>query len=151
MKFMQEDKQQNANQTAARNKLMTALILLGIVFFIFATNHILSAILGNFTSTFHGVRTGYTGSEDKGSFSANYLSLNGTIRKKITPKGNALHISVTTKSGTLTIEIRDAEDRVIFDAACSETEVYDVPVSGKVTILIKADNHNGNIEIQSEP
>lgn len=148
---MQKDEQQNANQNSKKNKLRTALILLGTVLFIFAANRILFAILGNFTSTFHGVRTGYTSSEDKGSFSASYLSLNGTIRKKITPKGNALHLSITTKSGTLTIEIRDAGDQVIFDAACSGTEVYDVPVSGKVTVLINADNHNGSIEIQSEP
>lgn len=148
---MQKDEQQNTNQNSAKSKLRTALILLGTILFIFVANRILSAILGNFTSTFHGVRTGHKGSEDKGSFSASYLSLNGTIRKKITPKGNALHMSVTTKSGTLTIEIRDAKDQVIFDTACSGTEVYDVPVSGKVTVLIKADNHNGSIEIQSEP
>lgn len=100
-------------------------------------------------STFSGTRTGYSGEEDKGNWSGNYLSLNGTLRKKIDPETNMLHIQVETKSGTLTIEITDAQDKEIFTAACDKTESFEVAVSGKVSVKIKADHHSGSFTILS--
>lgn len=101
------------------------------------------------SSTFSGTRTGYSGEEDKGNWSANYRSLNGTLRKKINPETDMLHIQVETKSGTLSIEITDAEDKEIFTATCDKAESFEVPVSGKVTIKLKAGHHSGSFSILS--
>lgn len=101
------------------------------------------------SSTFSGTRTGYSGEEDKGNWSANYRSLNGTLRKKINPETDMLHIQVETKSGTLSIEITDAENKEIFTAICDKAESFEVPVSGKVTVKIKAGHHSGSFSILS--
>lgn len=100
-------------------------------------------------STFSGTKTEYSGEEDKGNWSGNYRSLNGTMRKKIDPETNTLHIQVETNSGTLSIEITDKENQEIFTATCNKTESFEVTVSGKVTVKIKAEHHSGSFSILS--
>lgn len=134
-----------------KNKITKPLLILGCIIIVFAFNSILSAILYNFRSTFSGVRTGYICHEDRSSFSASYNSLNGTLHKKISPKESILHIAVETKSGSLTIEVKDAKDNVIFDTACAGNEAYDINISGKITVIINADHHSGSLEISSKP
>lgn len=93
------------------------------------------------SSTFSGTRTGYSGEEDRGNWSANYHSINGTLRKKIDPE---------TKSGTLTIEIMDKEDKEIFTATCDKTESFEVEVSEEVIVKIKAEHHSGSFSVLSK-
>lgn len=102
------------------------------------------------SSTFSGTRTGYSGEEDRGNWSANYHSINGTLRKKIDPETNMLSIQVETKSGTLTIEIMDKEDKEIFTATCNKTESFEVEVSEKVIVKIKAEHHSGSFSVLSK-
>ncbi len=102
------------------------------------------------SSTFSGTRTGYSSEEDRGNWSANYHSINGTLRKKIDPETNMLSIQVETKSGTLTIEIMDKEDKEIFTATCDKTESFEVEVSEEVIVKIKAEHHSGSFSILSK-
>ena len=108
---------------------------------------VLAVIWGGGFSTRSAVRIAYTGSETRSNWTGRYASLDGTMRKTIHPKGDQLHIEVETKSGTISMEVRDADGELLFDGDDMETGTFDVPVSGKVTVLIEADHHQGSFRI----
>ena len=108
---------------------------------------VLAVIWGGGFSTRSAVRIAYTGSETRSNWTGRYASLDGTMRKTIHPKGDQLHIEVETKSGTISMEFRDADGELLFDGDDMETGTFDVPVSGKVTVLIEADHHQGSFRI----
>ena len=108
---------------------------------------VLAVIWGGGFSTRSAVRIAYTGSETRSNWTGRYASLDGAMRKTIHPKGDQLHIEVETKSGTISMEVRDADGELLFDGDDMETGAFDVPVSGKVTVLIEADHHQGSFRI----
>ena len=108
---------------------------------------VLAVIWGGGFSTRSAVRIAYTGSETRSNWTGRYASLDGTMRKTIHPKGDQLHIEVETKSGTISMEVRDADGELLFDGDDMETGAFDVPVSGNVTVLIEADHHQGSFRI----
>ena len=108
---------------------------------------VLAVIWGGGFSTRSAVRIAYTGSETRSNWTGRYASLDGAMRKTIHPKGDQLHIEVETKSGTISMEFRDADGELLFDGDDMETGTFDVPVSGKVTVLIEADHHQGSFRI----
>lgn len=95
-----------------------------------------------------GIRIGYSGTDGRHSWSGKYARLNGSMKHTIRPKTSpsTLHIEVTTKKGTLSIEIKDASKSVIFSADNIGTNSFDIPVSGKSRVHIKADNHTGSFD-----
>ena len=107
----------------------------------------IAAIWAGTVSTRSAVRIGYVGSETRSNWTGRYASLDGTMRKTIHPQGDQLHIEVETKSGTISMEVRDADGELLFDGDDMETGAFDVPVSGKVTVLIEADHHQGSFRI----
>ena len=111
---------------------------------------VLAVIWGGGVSTRSAVRIAYTGSETRSNWTGRYASLDGAMRKTIHPKGDQLHIEVETKSGTISMEVRDADGELLFDGDDMETGAFDVPVSGKVTVLIEADHHQGSFRIDGE-
>lgn len=124
---------------AAAAVLFCALIAVGCVFFADSLG------LDNFSDA---TRIGYVGSEGLRSWSARYSSLDGTMKKSLTPKSDVLHIDVTTDKGTLSVEIQDADGNTIFDEENIGTAFFDVNVSGKVTVRITADKHKGSFSIK---
>ena len=108
---------------------------------------VLAVVWGGGVSTRSAVRIAYTGSETRSNWTGRYASLDGAMRKTIHPKGDQLHIEVETKSGTISMEFRDADGELLFDGDDMETGAFDVPVSGKVTVLIEADHHQGSFRI----
>ena len=120
--------------------LLTAVIL-GIV--------LLLGIFG-FGSVRSGVRIGYVGKEGRSSWSGQYLSLDGFMKKTLHPKGDRLHMEVETDSGSLSIEIKDSLGNVMFDEDDIGTQSFDFPVSGKVSIRIDANRHQGGFWIGGE-
>ena len=110
----------------------------------------IAAIWAGTVSTRSAVRIGYIGSETRSNWTGRYASLDGTMRKTIHPKGDQLHIEVETKSGTISMEVRDADGELLFDGDDMETGAFDVPVSGNVTVLIEADHHQGSFRIDGE-
>ena len=111
---------------------------------------VLAVIWGGGVSTRSAVRIAYTGSETRSNWTGRYASLDGTMRKTIHPQGDHLHIEVETKSGTISMEVRDADGELLFDGDDMETGAFDVPVSGKVTVLIEADHHQGSFRIDGQ-
>ena len=100
-----------------------------------------------FSSTRSATRIGYIGNEGSSSWSGSYIKLDGTMEKTIFPDGNALSIAVKTESGSISIEIKDTDNNVIFDKDNIGTETFQTAVSGRVTVTIKADDHKGSFNI----
>lgn len=108
---------------------------------------ILAAGVCGFASTRSAMRIGYVGSEGWSNWSGRYMMLDGTMQKSIHPDGDTLHVAVETKSGAISIEIRNADGTVIFEEENMETTSFDVQASGKVVVRITADNHKGSFQI----
>ena len=72
------------------------------------------------------------------------------MKKSLHPGTDTLHIEVRTDEGSISIEIQDAEGRVLFDEDDIGTESFDVAVSGKVVVRIIADHHKGSFDISGQ-
>lgn len=101
-----------------------------------------------FASTRSGTRIGFTEHVGLHDWSASYSLLNGSMEKAIFPNDDALDISVETISGTFSILIRNT-DGIVFEKENIENESFSIPVSGRVVVRIKANNHKGNFEVSS--
>ncbi len=124
-----------------KGKILLTAVILGIIL-----------LLGMFDigSVRSGIRIGYVGKEGRSSWSGQYVSLDGFMKKTLYPKDDRLHIEVETDSGSLSIEIKDRFGKVIFDENDIGTQSFDVPVSGKISIRIDADKHQGGFRIGGE-
>ena len=94
-------------------------------------------------------RIGYVGNDGWSSWSASYTLLDGRMQHTISPKTETLHVKVKTESGTISIEMKDADGNIFFSEKDMETSSYEVEVSGKVVIKIDADHHKGSFDISS--
>lgn len=82
------------------------------------------------------------------SWGSRYVSLNGTIRKTLRPQGDTLQIQVTTQSGSISMNIQDADGNVVFEQRDMGTGSFQVPVSGKATVTVTADHHKGSFSVE---
>ena len=97
-----------------------------------------------------GIRVGYVSHDSLSSWSASYFWLLGRLQHTIYPETDTLHVEVKTESGTISIEMKDADGNVIFSENNIGTSSFDVEVSGKVVIKIEADQHKGGFDISSQ-
>ena len=133
-------------QKAVRKPWIFSVVALLIVLTVTLGSVGLAGTLG-FPSVRSATRIGYVGSEGYSSWSGRYSSLDGTMKKNIHPKADVLNIEVKTEAGTISIEIEDADGNRIFDESNIGTASFLVDVSGKVTVKIVADHHQGSFSI----
>ncbi len=93
-------------------------------------------------------RIGFIEKAGWSDWSASYTTLDGYLQRTIRPEDNTLLVEVETKSGTIAIEIKDADGNVIFSETDITTSSFEVDVSKKVTIRVKADNHKGSFSFE---
>ena len=94
-------------------------------------------------------KRGYVGNAGRSSWSASYTLLDGRLQHTIHPETDTLHVAVETASGTLSMEMKDADGNILFSEGDLETSSFEVDVSGKVDITIKASRHKGSFAISS--
>lgn len=124
--------------------LKSAIILVVIVVaFILLLSYLGIGTLRNAT------RIGYVGNDGWSSWSASYTLLDGRLQHTIRPETDTLHVDVETESGTISIEMKDEDGNIIFSESNIETSSFEVNVSGKVVIIIKASRHKGSFDISS--
>ncbi|MBR7056020.1 MAG: hypothetical protein IKI17_02910 [Oscillospiraceae bacterium] len=97
-------------------------------------------------TTRSATRIGYV---DKGGWhdwSASYTLLDGTLQHTLRPtlSDNLLHINVKTESGTISIEIKDTDGKIVFQQENLDTKEFDVDVEEKVSVVIYAKGHKGS-------
>lgn len=73
--------------------------------------------------------------------------LDGIMQKTIYPDGDILNLSVKTESGTISIEIKNADGDILFQENQIGTETFEIQVTGKVTVRIEAEKHKGSFDI----
>ncbi len=110
---------------------------------------ILAARAMGFATTRSALRVGYIGGGGRDSWSGSYILLDGTMRRRVHPKGEALHIEVRTEGGALSVVVEDGDGGVLFQEEDAGTASYDVPVDGAVLIRLEAERHKGGFQISS--
>lgn len=94
------------------------------------------------------VRVGFVNNGGWRSWSANYTLLDGWLEHTIRPEADILHVEVETESGTISIEMKDADGEIVFSEGNIETTSFDVKVPEKVVIRVDADHHKGGFSIE---
>lgn len=123
----------------------TALIIVIVVALIAAANFLGIGTMSSAT------RIGYVSTDGLRSWTAKYSMLDGKLKHTIYPKDTqgTIHVEVVTESGSISIEMKDADGKVIFDEDDIATSSFDVNISGKVVIHIEADKHKGSFSIEA--
>ncbi len=100
-------------------------------------------------STRSAMRVGYIGHESLHSWSGRYALLDGTMKHTIRPKDSqtVLHIETVTESGTISVEVKDAQGNILFQKDHMQTGSFEIAAPGKVTVSIKGDHHKGSFAI----
>lgn len=121
--------------------VISAVIMVAVIFFL---NYL---GIGTVRS---GTRIGYIGNEGWSSWSARYTLLDGWFQRTIHPKTDTIHVEVETESGSISIEMKDADGNIIFSESDIETTSFDAEVPGKVVIKIDGDHHKGSFDISGK-
>ncbi len=95
------------------------------------------------------VRIGYVGNATSSHWSGRYLSLDGTMQRRLKVTDGSLEIAVETEEGTLGLEIRDAAGNVLLSEADMGTQTVSLPAQGRVSVKITGANHRGSFSIES--
>ena len=98
-----------------------------------------------------GTRIGFVGNNTLHKFTGTYAKITGFMSHTLSPSkdSNTLHCEITTKSGSLHVEIILKEDNtVLYDKEISGDENFDLNVSGKVIIKLSTETHSGSYLFQ---
>ena len=98
-----------------------------------------------------GIRIGFAGNDGLHKYNGTYTKITGTMKHTLRPsKGSdTLHCEITTKSGTLHVEVIQKDDgTVLYDQDISGNETFDLKASGKVAINLTTDGHSGSYLFQ---
>lgn len=108
-----------------------------------------SVITGFFgsTSVKSGLRIGYVGSETKSTWWGNYISVDGTMQKTMRIDGDVLVAEVETEEGTFSLTVKDTDGNAVFSEENMGTCTREIPVSGKIRVVINFDHHKGSFSI----
>lgn len=118
------------------------LVMVGLFFTVFYLS-------GSFTIR-SAIRIGYVGKEGRTEWRGSYTLFNGWMIRTLRPKTEMLHVGVKTEEGSISIEMKDADGKVIYSEENLGTTSFEVPVSGKTKIKITGSGHKGSFDISSE-
>lgn len=94
-------------------------------------------------------RVGYAGNDGLREWSAHYYRLDGIMSKKLYPAVETMdyEITVSTESGSLSMELRDSSNSIIFSGEDLQSGSYPVTLTGTTKVLISAKDHRGSFSI----
>ena len=122
----------------------------GVIFLILAI--VLGVVVTYFTGTAHSrsaLKVGYMGNNGWASWSGRYELLDGRMKRTLHFSGTEqLTLETKTESGTLSVEIKDAEGRTIFSKSDTGTASYIIAVDGDIVVTLTADSHCGSFVIE---
>ena len=107
----------------------------------------LAIVFGSVAGVRSGVRIGSVEITTDEKWSLQYMSFDGKDYRKICVQDDSLDIAVTTNAGKIDIRIINSEGDEIFCESDMQTGRFSIPASGKVTIYIEAEDHEGGFEI----
>ncbi|MBQ3559065.1 MAG: helix-turn-helix transcriptional regulator [Agathobacter sp.] len=104
---------------------------------------------GNLGTISSATKIMYFSNAGRDHWSAEYQYLDGYIQRNLwMEEDDVLKISIETIEGEIDLTIKDSEGNVIFSEKSLETKEFQVAVSGKITIRIDGDKHEGSFDFQ---
>lgn len=102
--------------------------------------------IGSFNSS---TRMMYIESKGRDYWKAEYQYLNGFMQRTLRmEESDVLHVSVETDEGDFTLQIMDEDGNIIYLEEKMGTKEFDVDVSGKISICIDAEKHEGSFSFE---
>lgn len=106
------------------------------------------AMVSGRTSRRSGSRVGYIGTELPTLWTGQYTLLNGAMKKTMEPGSGTMTIELTTESGTVSVEVKDRGGDILL--LQDGPGIWQLPVTEKTTVLIRADHHRGSFRIETK-
>lgn len=104
-------------------------------------------------TTSHGWRIGYTDHAEKHAWSAQYVQLDGIMKRTMyaPAETNNLNIEVKTTEGSLGVTIKNVQDEVIFSESNIANQVFDIETPDKVIVSLEGEKHKGSFCLNYQP
>lgn len=104
-------------------------------------------------ATSQGWRIGYTGRAEKHIWAAQYIQLDGTMKRTMRAKDDIknLHIEVETTEGSLGIIVQNTAGDVIFSEENIGNQTFDIETPDQVVVQIEGKKHKGKFHLSYEP
>ena len=110
---------------------------------------IISVCFGDITSLNSSTRMMYFDSKGRDYWKAEYQYLNGYMQRTLWLEDeDTLHVSIETDEGEFALQIIDVDGNIIYSEVRMQTKEFDVDVSGKITIRIEAEKHEGSFSFE---
>ncbi|MBQ2902092.1 MAG: helix-turn-helix domain-containing protein [Agathobacter sp.] len=104
---------------------------------------------GNLGTISSATKIMYFSNAGRDHWSAEYQYLDGYMQRNLwMEEDDVLKISIETIEGEIDLTIKDSEGNVIFSEKSLETKEFQVVVSGKITIRIDGDKHEGSFSLE---
>ncbi len=128
------------------HKKKTNLIWIVIVIAIVLISIGLTGGLGTIRS---GTRVMFFSNEGRDYWKAEYQYFDGYMQRNLWMEENdVLKVSIETDEGEIDLEIKDSEGNVIFSEKAIETKEFEVEVSGKITVRVDGEKHEGSFSFE---
>ena len=106
---------------------------------------VMTVCFGDITSLNSSTRIMYFDSKGRDYWKAEYQYLNGYMQRTLWLEDeDTLHVSIETDEGEFALQIIDVDGNIIYSEVRMQTKEFDVDVSGKITIRIEAEKHEGS-------
>lgn len=106
-------------------------------------------LTGNLGTIHSGTRIMYISNAGRDYWSAEYQYFDGFMQRNLwMEEDDVLKVSIETDEGKIDLEIKDSEGNVIFSEEAIQTSEFEVKVSGKITIRIDGDDHEGSFSFE---
>jgi len=142
-KFQYGDKRpMKTNENKKKSNLIWIVIIIVIVLSVLG-------LTGNLGTIRSGTRLMFFSNEGRDYWSAEYQYFDGFMQRNLwMEKNDVLKVSIETDEGEFDLEIKDSEGNVIFSEKAIETKDFEVEVSGKITIRVEGDEHEGSFSFE---
>lgn len=128
------------------NKKKSNFIWLMVIFVIVLS---VLGLTGNLGTVSSATKIMYFSNARRDYWKAEYQYFDGFMQRNLWMEENdVLKVSIETDEGEIDLEIKDSEGNVIFSEKAIPTKEFEVEVSGKITVRVDGDDHEGSFSFE---
>ena len=106
-------------------------------------------LTGGLGSIQSGTRMMYISSEGRDYWKAEYKYFDGFMQRNLwMDEKDVLKISIETDEGEIDLVIKDSDGNIIFSEEAIQTGEFEVEVSGKITVRLEGEEHEGSFSFK---
>ena len=106
-------------------------------------------LTGNLGTIRSGTRIMYISNEGRDYWNAEYQYFDGFMQRNLwMDENDVLKVTIETDEGEIDLEIKDSEGNVIFSEKEIQTGEFEVKVSGKITVRVDGNKHEGSFSFK---